>query len=68
MREPSTLLVTPEQAAKVTLAAEVGTIKLVMRGSLPEETKFDTKVSLDQLFDGARETGENDAGGTLIRY
>ncbi len=53
------LLVTPEQAAKLTLAAEVGTIRLVLRGPHKEETKDAIKVTLPGILGGPSENGTN---------
>ncbi|MCE9547787.1 MAG: Flp pilus assembly protein CpaB [Planctomycetia bacterium] len=44
------LLVKPEQAAKVTLAAEVGTIRLVMRGSHPDESTTEGNASITGIL------------------
>jgi pilus assembly protein CpaB len=47
------LLVTPAQAAKLTLACEVGKVRLVMRGNEAESEAFDGNADLGQLFDKA---------------
>ena len=48
------LLVTPMQAAKVTLAAEVGRIRLVMRPQQDDEATEDTKVTFSDIFDSEK--------------
>ena len=44
------LLVTPDQAAKVTLASQLGTIQLVMRSPEDDEQTPDAQATPDELF------------------
>ena len=52
------LLVTPEQAAKLTLAAEIGSIRLFLRGSKSEKSKSQVKITTDELL-GQAESGSH---------
>ena len=45
------LLVTPEQAAKVTMATEIGRVRLVMRGMHDEEQAEFEPITLDDFLD-----------------
>ncbi|MGB6041816.1 MAG: Flp pilus assembly protein CpaB [Pirellulales bacterium] len=61
------LLVTPKQAAKVTLATEIGTVGLIMRGGkdeafASEDADTDANVA-DLLYDGKDEHKELDEDG-----
>ena len=51
------LLVTPEQASKVTLATEIGKVRLVLRGSQDDLPSVDAPISIKDLF------GESETGG-----
>jgi len=54
------LLVTPEQAAKLTLAESVGTIRLVLRGTHTEQATEDIqKVTLGSVLGGTQESGSH---------
>ena len=54
------LLVTPEQAAKVTLATEVGVMRLVMRG-LTDKTEAETfNIGIQELLGQTEKLGEKD--------
>lgn len=52
------LLVTPEQAEKVTLASELGKIRLVMRGHEDDSHPASKGVSPRELFGGGPEAGQ----------
>ena len=61
------LLVTPQQAELVTLANEMGKIRLVMR-SADDETQEETAgVTQDELFQGRAESGRRESGGKSAR-
>lgn len=53
------LLVTPEQAAKLTLASELGTIRLVMRSPNDDTDAVDAQAAPGELF-GQREKGDRE--------
>ncbi|NIL97053.1 MAG: Flp pilus assembly protein CpaB, partial [Planctomycetales bacterium] len=58
------LLVTPLQAAKVTLATRIGDIRLIMRGVQDDEGADDTVANIDDLLNSSEkfeDQGENDS-------
>jgi len=60
------LLVTPLQAAKVTLATRIGDIRLIMRGSQDDEGSEDTVANINDLLNSSEkfeDEGENSAQG-----
>lgn len=60
------LLVTPEQAAKLTLADSVGTIRLVLRGTQSEKAGEDAKkVTLGDVLGSPQESGSHHASSPL---
>ncbi|MFZ5829230.1 MAG: Flp pilus assembly protein CpaB [Planctomycetota bacterium] len=66
------LLVTPEQATKLTLASEMGRIRLVMRRPDDDTQTADADTRPDELFGGGPDTGDQSAedrasGGTQTK-